>query len=189
MQKPNNYDSISVGGFQPVVPGGHYMTVLRVVEQKNKNGGDMIVVAFDFDQKDAQPGYFKGLFDGDDKLNKKWPYQGTQYINVLTKTGDCTKSFKQFCYYIEKSNGFKIDWDSPDFCQQFRGRKIGGVFGKVEHEYNGKVTMRTELRWFCEYSKAADAKVPEDRMLNKAAASAAPAAPKPTDPFDDDVPF
>ena len=39
------------------------------------------------------------------------------------------------------------------------------MFGKVENEYNGKVTMRTELRWFCEDGRADDADVPAEKYL------------------------
>ena len=188
MQKPNGYDSVSAGGsgFQPIVPGGHYMVVMQVKERKNKNGGDMIVVAYEFDARDVQKGYFKNLYDIDTRLDKKWPVSGTNYINVLDKDGNCSKNFKSFCVCVENSNSMKIDWDAQDFCAQFKGKRIGGVFGRSEHEWDGKVSMRTELRYFVEYNRVADAKVPEDRLLKKTTNSTAP-SPAPEE--DDSVPF
>jgi hypothetical protein len=84
MIKPNNYDNVKASGeFEQVNAGGHYMTILKVAERKNKNGGDMIVVAFDFDMRDKQEGFFKKMFLDDVRPDKAWPYQGTQYIKKL----------------------------------------------------------------------------------------------------------
>ena len=38
------------------------MIIKGVREEKSKSGKDMIVVAFDFDKTDIQPGYFTDLF-------------------------------------------------------------------------------------------------------------------------------
>lgn len=48
---------------------------------------------------------------------------------------------------------------------QFVGKKIGGVFGLVENEYNGKITKRRELRWFVSRDKVKDAAIPEEKLL------------------------
>ena len=190
MQKPKNYDNVSAGGFTPIELGGHKMVIKQVSERKNKNGGDMIVVAFDFDVNDKQAGYFKQLFLDDVRPDKKWPINGTAYINVLnTQNGDCSKNFKSFCTCVENSNkGFNINWDAKDFGLQFKGLAIGGVFGEVENAYNGKITTRHQLRWFCNYDDAGTAKVPATKFLNTTAATN---APKPSTPVDDDedVPF
>ena len=190
MIKPNNYDNVKAGGeFEQVNAGGHYMTIMKVMERKNKNGGDMVVVAFDFDMRDKQEGFFKKMFLDDVRPDKTWPYQGTQYINVIdTRSGDCSRAFKSFCTCVEHSNpGFTINWDAKDFGAQFKGKMVGGVFGQVENEYNGKTSMRTQLRWFCNYKDVASAKVPEPRLLPdaKPAATSAPASV----PVDDDLPF
>ena len=189
MIKPNNFDNVKAAGeFEKINLGGHYMTIKGVKEQKNKNGGDMIVVAFDFDMRDKQEGYFKSQFMDDVRSDKKWPYAGTQYVNVLDQKGNCSKSFKTFCTCVESSNpGFTIDWDAKDFGKQFTGKSIGGVFGEVENEYNGKTSMRVQLRWFVTYKDAGNAKIPEARLLPPSAPAAAPAAPIP--PEDDDLPF
>ena len=190
MFKPKDYDNVKTADeFEQVEVGGHYMTIMKLAEAKNKNGGDMIIVAFDFDQRDKQTGYFKTMFLDDVRPDKKWPFQGTQYINVLdNRTGNCSRNFKSFCTCVERSNpGFTIDWDAKDFGAQFKGKMIGGVFGKVEDEYNGKTSLRVRLRWFTDYKTVGNAKVPETRFLPTNTPAPA-SAPVPA-PEDDDLPF
>ena len=179
MNKPQNYDNVQVGGdFTPAELGGHTMIIKGVREETSKTGKEMIVVAFDFDKKDGQPGYFADLFEKDIRPEKKWPIAGTQYIVTTDKDGNTSKSFKSFITSCEKSNGFECEWGKK-FCEQFKGKKIGGVFGVVEEEYNGKVSKKHRLRWFCEYDKAADASIPEPKLLD----SSKPAASSTADTF------
>lgn len=190
MFKPKDYDNVkTLDEFEQIELGGHYMTIMKLAESKNKNGGDMIIVAFDFDQRDKQTGYFKTMFLDDVRPDKKWPFQGTQYINALdNRTGNCSRSFKTFCTCVERSNpGFTIDWDAKDFGTQFKGKMIGGVFGKVEDEYNGKTSLRVRLRWFTDYKTAGNAKAPETKLLPTNTPAPAP-APAPA-PENDDLPF
>lgn len=173
MQKPNNFDNTQASGVKtPVELGGHYMIIKGVREQQSRTGKDMIVVAFDFSSQDKQPNYFTEKFQEDTREEKKWPFQATQYIVVNDDQGNCSRSFKTFCTCVERSNkGFIINWETADFCAQFKGKLIGGVFGNVESEYNGEYYTRPELRWFCEYSKVADQKVPDDKNLPAGGAS------------------
>ena len=189
MLKPKNYDNVSAGNFTPIELGGHRMMIKTVGERTNKSGGDMIVVVFDFDKTDKQPEYFKKAFMDDVRPDKKWPNSGTNYINVLDmKTGDCSRNFKAFCTCVENSNpGFKINWDAKDFGVQFKGLKIGGVFGRVENEYNGKTTLQHKLRWFCDYGKADSQKTPQDRFLTTNTTNSS--QPTTNVPDEDDVPF
>lgn len=167
MQMPNNYENTKASGdFTPVELGGHHMIIKQVSERKNKNGGDMVVVLFDFAPNDKQAGYFSESFRDDVRPDKKWPHTGTSYINVNDQTGQCSRSFKSFITSCENSNKFKVAW-GDNFCAQFKGKRIGGVFGEVENEYNGKTSMRHELRWFCEDSKSDGAKVPKPKYLEK----------------------
>lgn len=191
MKKPVNFDETrGATEFTPIEVGGHTMMIVGVQERKNRNGGDMVVVAVDTDKSDKQPQYFLDMFNSDDREDKKWPYQGTMYINVEDSQGKCSRSFKSFCESVERSNnGFKISWEA-DFGTQFKGKKIGGVYGLVENEFNGKVTMRPQLRWFCQYEKAADAKVPEAKYLKTPANVSGPAPiPVSNSVYDEDVPF
>lgn len=164
MQKPNNFENVKVGEFTPIIPGGHHMVLKNVEETTSKSGKAMLKVSFDFAKNDCQPEYMMNEFKNDIRPDKKWPHSGTQYIVTEDKDGNCSKSFKSFITCFENSNKCEAIWGEK-FAGQFKNKKIGGVFGKVENEYNGKVTMRTELRWFCDDSKADDAAVPADKML------------------------
>jgi hypothetical protein len=165
MQKPNNFDNVSTGDFTPIELGGHYMTIKQVSETKSKSGKDMIVVLFDFAKEDKQSGYFMESFKNDIRPEKKWPYSGTQYIVTEDKDGNCSRSFKSFINAVEKSNnGFSTTWGEA-FAAQFKNKRIGGVFGIVEDEYNGKTTKKHQLRWFCNWDKVESAREPEPKLL------------------------
>lgn len=168
MQKPTNYDETQV--MQERIPaevGGHYLRIIRVEEMKNKNGGDMIMVGYDFADNDKQPKLYLNEFNANSDPQKKWPIGGRCYINVYDQEGKCSKSFKGFCEAVEESNtGFSIKWNLADWAGQFKGKTVGGVYGNVENQYNGKYYMRSQLRWFVSNGKVATAKVPKDKFLD-----------------------
>lgn len=166
MQKPKNFDNVqATGDFTPINVGGHHLIIKKVEESKTSTGKNMVIVAFDTAPGDSQPNYFSQQFAADIRPDKKWPRSGRQYIVVEDNNQECTKNFKSFITSVESSNnGFQTQWGDT-FASQFRDKRIGGVFGMVESEYNGKVSMRTELRWFCADSKVEGAKVPDPKLL------------------------
>lgn len=167
MQKPQGYDDVQVGGdFTPIELGGHHLIIKGVKEQESKSGKQMIVVAFDFAKNDKQPNYFSDLFDKDIRPDKKWPNNGTNYIMAMDyqDSNKTSKSFKSFVTAFERSNNVTAIWGEK-FCDQFKGRKIGGVFGVVEEEYNGEIKKRHKLRWFCDDSKVDGVSIPEEKLL------------------------
>ena len=166
MQKPSNYDQTSAGGeFTPIELGGHHLVIKAVEEMKSKAGKPMLKVSFDMAKNDKQAGYMATEYKNDIRPDKKWPHAGTQYILTEDKDGNCSRSFKSFITSFEKSNNCSAIWGDK-FAAQFKNKAIGGVFGEVENEYNGKVTMRHELRWFCEDSKVESAAVPAPKMID-----------------------
>lgn len=193
MKMPNNYDQIKTGGFTPIALGGHHLIIKHVKEDQSKSGKPMLVVSFDFAPNDKQPEYFKHEFDADTRDGKKWPIRGRKYIMVEDSKGNCSRDFKSFTTCVEKSNpGFAIKW-VDNFAPQFKEKRLGGVFGEVESEYNGKVSMRPELRWFCTDSEVDGASVPEPKRLKTRASGIGTTAdgfmsiPDGTD--DDTLPF
>lgn len=179
MNKPNNYEETKVGGdFTPIELGGHHLVIKQVNETKSKAGADMLVVLFDFAKNDKQPGYMSESFKNDIRPEKKWPHNGTTYILCEDKDGNCSKKFKSFITAFENSNNVEAIWGEK-FATQFKNKKIGGVFGEVENEYNGKVSMRRELRWFCDDSRAEGANIPDAKLLG----NMTPAAKAITDDF------
>lgn len=166
MNKPKNFDNVqATGEFTPISVGGHHLIIKKVEESTTKGGKDMIAIAFDTAPGDKQPNYFSQQFADDIRPDKKWPRAGRQYIVVLDNEGDCSKSFKSFINAVTASNsGFAVVW-GDGFCSQFKNKRIGGVFGIVEGEYQGKTYKRPELRWFCADNKADDAKIPDPKLL------------------------
>lgn len=165
MKKPNNFDEVNAGGdFTPIALGGHHAVIVSVKEQKSSTGKDMVVVALDFAKNDSQPGYFKAQFDNDTRSEKKWPYQGVQYIVTEDADGKCSRSFKGFITSFERSNNVTTKWDDK-FAAQFKNKKIGVVYGEVEEEYNGEVKTRHRIRWFCEDAKVDSQNIPDKKYL------------------------
>ena len=71
MRKPEGYDQAQASGdFTPANLGGHYAVIKQVSERQSSTGRDMVVVLFDFDQKDGQAGYFSDQFNRSDMLNR-----------------------------------------------------------------------------------------------------------------------
>lgn len=198
MQKPSGYDEAKASGeYIPVDLGGHYCTIKQVSELQSSTGKDMIVVVFDFCEPDQQVGYFAEQFANDTRNEKKWPYQGTKYIlvNDFQDAKKTSKQFKTFCTCVENSNNYKIQWGGQNWAQQFKGKKIGAIFGEEESEYDGKTSMRRVLRWFCGTDKVNDAKIPEPKYIksrkndNMAATSKDTGFMNIPDDADEEIPF
>ena len=181
MQKPNNYDNTQAGGdFTPIELGGHTAIVKRVKETTSKSGRSMLQVAIDFDALDSQPGYFSTAFKNDTRQDKKWPFQGTQYILTEDQDGNCSRSFKGFITSVEESNNAECAW-GDGFERWFLNKKVGVVYGEVEEEYNGELKTRRRIRYFCNYDKAKTQDIPQKRLLAAGSrpGSAAAAANRP----------
>lgn len=160
MQKPNGYDETqTANGFTPINLGGHYATIKRVQETTSRNGRPMLQVAIDFDARDDQKNYFMDMFQNDNRQDKKWPFQGTQYILTEDNDGNCSRSFKSFITCVERSNNSECQW-GKDFENWFKGKKVGVVYGEVEEEYNDEIKTRRRIRFFCNYDKVATAPIP-----------------------------
>lgn len=196
MNKPNNYENTQASGdFTPIELGGHHMIIKQVAEKQTSTGKPMIVVLYDFAKNDKQPNYMKNEFEKDTRADKKWPYAGTEYIVTVDKDGNCSRSFKTFISCFEKSNNVQAVWGDA-FCNQFKNKKIGGVFGEVENEYNGKVSMRHQLRYFCSDEAVDGARIPAPQLLNGKNASATSGTKTDNNGFvsipegiDEDLPF
>ena len=176
MNKPSGYDDVQVGGgFTPVDLGGHYCQIKQVAERKSSTGKDMIVVVFDFVKPDAQEGYFMEQFKTDVREDKNWPFAGSKYImvNDYQEPSKTSRQFKSFCTCVENSNSYQIQWGGSDWAAQFKGKKIGAVYGEEEHEYDGKVSKRRLVRYFCSLDAVKDAKIPEAKLLKNVSRPAA----------------
>lgn len=169
MNKPQGYDSVTVGGdFTPIELGGHTAVIKRVRETTSSNGKPMIQIAIDFDNRDSQPGYFTEMFKNDTRQDRKWPYQGTQYILTEDRDGKCSRQLKSFITSVEQSNNAECDW-GPAFEGWFVNKRVGIVYGEVEEPYQGEIKTRRRIRYFCNYDKAKSADIPEKKLYKKPA--------------------
>ena len=50
--------------------------------------------------------------------------------------------------------------EGAQWAVQFKNKKIGGAFGEVHSVYNGKETIKHELRWFVTDDKVDPEKIP-----------------------------
>ena len=170
MQKPKSYEETKASGdFTPVELGGHHLIIKQVSETTTKTTGKpMIVVLFDFDDSATQAGYFTKAFKDDIHPERKWPFSGTKWIVTEDADGNCSKNFKTFTTSVEHSNpGFETSW-GDNFGQQFKNKKIGGVFGEAHYLSNkNEDKVGRELRWFCASDKADSAKIPDPLPLNE----------------------
>lgn len=168
MKKPEGYDEAQTSQErQQVDLGGHYCVIKQVTEMQSSTGKDMIVVLLDFCSPDKQEGFFMDQFKNDIREEKKWPFAGSKYImvNDYNDPKKTSRQFKTFCTCVEKSNNFTIQWGGNNWAQQFKGKKIGAVYGEDENEYDGRTFMRRLIKWFCGIDAVKDAKIPEPKYL------------------------
>ena len=168
MNKPKNYDNTkaSTGDFTPIELGGHRAIIKNVEESTSKSGKRMVVVYIDFAAEDKQPKYFENQYKEDTREEKKWPFPAIQYILTEDAEGNTSRSFKSFCTAYEDSNGITVKWGGgAAWGQQFKGRRIGAVYGEVDEEYNGEIKTRRRIRWFCDDHKATNQPVPAPKLL------------------------
>lgn len=186
MNKPNNYDNTQAQGtFEPLKLGGHVCKIVKLEETKSKNGKDMLKIALDIAEGE-QAGYYKKQFDADTRAEKKWSCM--VYVVVEDQEGNSSKGFKTFCESVEKSNGgFAIKW-GEDFGPQFKGKLVGGVFGREEYmNSNNEAKFSTKCRYFATVDKARKGiEAPKDKLLQGVLHDR---DMTPTTDEDDDLPF
>ena len=128
----------------------------------SKTGKQMLKVSFDTADNDKQPHYFADQFRNDIRPDKKWPSNGVSYILTEDEDGKCSRNFKTFTTSVEKSNpGFVVRW-GEEFCQCFKNKHIGGIFGIEKDWYNDKEVNHRKLRWFRSVEKALAAEIPAE---------------------------
>ena len=172
MNKPNGFDEAQgFSSFEQLEEGGHILRILNVEERKSKAGNDMIVISFDTDKTDGQPGYFKERYDSDTRSEKKWPAGGRTYQVCTGSNGNCSKGFKTFIECVEASNnGFEVQWGN-NFAACLKNKLIGGCFGKEEYLNSyGESKFTIKLSGFRTVQDVKEGKVqaPKPKMLENA---------------------
>ena len=166
MNKPNDYDKVQpYGEFTPLELGGHILVIKEVEETKSRAGRDMLMIYLDTAPEDKQPGYYQKQFADDIRPNKKWGC--IVYQLFYDSDGATNRGLKTFHTCVEKSNpGFSVKWGSG-YADCFKGKKIGGVFGREEYlNQKNEKKFATKCFYFRSVEKIqAGVDVPEDRLL------------------------
>ena len=163
--KPAGYDEVQAGGdYTPIELGGHKLVVKRI-EEIQKSGYSYFKVSFDTASDDVQPNYYAEQYKNDTRDAKKWG--GVATIFPTDREGKTSKTFKQFCTSIERSNNSQIQWGAF-FEKSIVDKVVGGVFGEEEYiNASGEVKTARKLFWWKSVDSIADAKIPEKRTVDK----------------------
>lgn len=186
--KPEGYDEVQAGGeFTPIELGGHKLVIKAIEEMQASNGKSYLKVSFDTAPDDKQPGYYAEAWKNDTRDQKKW--SGVTTVFPTDKTGKASKTFKQFCTSIERSNNSQIQWGAG-FEASIVGKRVGGVFGEEEYlNSNGDKKVAHKLFWWCSIENADGAKIPAKRELDDTSAGNAGFMDIPSGLTADDLPF
>ena len=168
--KPAGYDEVQAGGeYTPIELGGHKLIIKAIEEATASTGTKYLKVSFDTAQDDKQPNYYAEQWKKDTRDNKKWG--GVAVVFPTDKDGKTSKTFKQFCTSIERSNNSQIQWGAQ-FEASIVGKAIGGVFGEEEYiGADGNVKTARKLFWWRSTDSVADASIPDKRTVENTASS------------------
>lgn len=193
MNKPFGYDEARVhGAFKPLPSDGYVCVIKQVREQTSRSGKPMIVVALDICEGDYK-GYYEQSYRADTRQDKKWGCNVFQLTE--TPDGKCSPGFKTFITSVEKSNpGFATVW-GDGFCAAFKGKLVGGLFGREQYQKNdGSLAWSTKCIAFrsVDTIRNGEFAIPEDKPLRGDAYDggySAPANNGMTAVVDNDLPF
>ena len=169
-EKPAGYDEVQAGGeYTPIELGGHKLVIKAIEEATASTGTKYLKVSFDTAQDDKQPNFYAEQWKKDTRDNKKWG--GVAVVFPTDQQGKTSKTFKQFCTSIERSNNSKIQWGAQ-FEASIVGKAIGGVFGEEEYiGADGNVKTARKLFWWRSTDSVADAAIPDKRTVDNNASS------------------
>lgn len=167
IKKPENYESVQLGGdFTPIELGGHKGVIKNVEEYKSEfSGKTSLKVYIDTDKADKQPEYFAELYKNDERENKKWSNSAIKYVS-LGEEENQVKQLKSFITAVENSNkSFTYDWDKD--IDQLKNKKVGLVFGLEEYnDSEGNIKTARKLVQFRSIDKVDEVKIPKVKLLD-----------------------
>ena len=111
MEPIYGWDNIEEAGtYKKIELGGHICIIKGARIEKNKSGGQMMVIAYDFAPNDKQPDYFQDMLKSDQKRNPQAKWRGVIYQNFNTEQSN--PYFKRLINRIVESNpGYQWDWN------------------------------------------------------------------------------
>lgn len=167
---PNNWNEIEAketGEFKNLTLGGHICEILDVREYTSElTGNTSLKVSIDIKENSEFDNYFKKQFDNNTLKDKKWPSSATKYLSLKEEQ---TAYLKGFITAVEKSNNciIKTEIGKELDYEQFKNKKIVGVFGWEEYMNNKKEKkVATKLLHFRSLDKLSEIEIPDVKLLN-----------------------
>lgn len=187
MNKPQDFDTAKeFASFTPLDPGGYICKIVQVQETTSKNGNPMLKIGLDI-AEGPHKGFYTEMFKNDTRPDKKWGCVVNQLVYDSNGGNTTNRGFKTFITCVEKSNpNFKTAWGDK-FCDCFKGKLIGGAFGREQYlGDDGKLHWSTKCRWFRSVDEIrAGIPIPDDKLYEGSMPqSAAVGAPPAFDPND-----
>lgn len=152
------------------LPKGAY--VIRILDAKaeanNKGSGNHITFLFDIAEGEYA-GIYKRRYDANTNVDKKWPADGTYYLNIPDDNSQpyVWENWNTFFADLEDSNdGYVFPGGDP---RPLKGRLIGGKFRIEQNEYNGNIYDNVRMKWTCvadDVRNGKAGKLPEDRLVS-----------------------
>lgn len=168
MNKPNNYDNTKAfSQYEPLPAGCYVCKIMQVAETKSSTGKDMIVVSLDIAEGEQKDFYTKS-YKEDTREDKKWGCN--VYLLTEDQDGNTSKKFKGFIENVADSNsGWNVVWGDK-FCDCFKGKLVGGLFGREEYrKQNGENAWATKCFYFDTVDRIREGKckTPKDKYLQQ----------------------
>ena len=168
---PKNWDEVEskeMGDFTNLTIGGHICKILDVREYTSEQTGNTsLKVSVDIAEGSEFDDYFKKQYDKNPLSEAKWPSGAVKYLSLKEEQ---TSYLKGFITAVENSNpGIKIKvtpGKELDY-EQFKNKKIVGVFALEEYENDKKeIKTATKLTQFRSLDKLNEIQEPKVKLLN-----------------------
>ena len=171
MLRPDDWEQTSSYSNTPALPvGGYVCDIIKVEEKQSKSTGrNVLHVQIDIAEGEYFQ-YYAKQFTRNNAPDKKW--RGMVYVATQDKDGKTLPNFKGFIESIEESNdGWSPAWnqDTNIFCESFKNRKIGIVFGREQFksDRNDKLYWQTKPKYFhsIDEIRSGDFNIPDDKPI------------------------
>ncbi len=173
MQQFKGYERKEQVDFELLPKGAYVIKLLSVKEEYNTDKGtSWLKIAFDIAEGEYKD-FYKKVFDGNTKEDKKWPNDAVLYITCPTDNSEqwLIDNFNKFMTAVEDSNeGFHWNWDESIL----KDKLVGAKFCNEQSEYQNKIYDHTKAKWFINAQKVRDGKagkLPQDKLISSGSGS------------------
>lgn len=143
MNKIENWEKVEPNyGAKRLTAGGYICVILACMQEKSKNGKEMLTINFDIAEGEFKDFYKEKYKNAPrDTNHPEEPKWKGKYYFVLEGEG-YEGRLKAFTTSIEESNeGYVWDWDET----KLKGKKFGGIFREEEFIHNGQIFSNAKL--------------------------------------------